>query len=59
MAIEKTFTKFHSYSILTLMSSLNCEVCCVGLTLKPHELIKFLESNGFEFIRAKGDSHHI
>ena len=31
----------------------------MGLTLKPHELIKFLESNGFEFIRAKGGSHHI
>ena len=27
--------------------------------MKPNELIKFLESNGFVFIRAKGGSHHI
>ena len=31
----------------------------MGLTLKPKELIKFLESNGYKFIRARGSSHHI
>jgi len=27
--------------------------------MKPRELIKFLETNGYRFIRAKGGSHHI
>ena len=27
--------------------------------MKPQELIKFLEANGYKFIRAKGGSHHI
>jgi len=27
--------------------------------MKPRELIKFLESNGYKFVRAKGGSHHI
>ena len=31
----------------------------MGLTMKPRDLIKFLEVNGFNFIRAKGGSHHI
>ena len=31
----------------------------MGLTMKPRELIRFLESNGYKFIRAKGSSHHI
>jgi predicted RNA binding protein YcfA (HicA-like mRNA interferase family) len=31
----------------------------MGLTMKPRELIRFLEANGFQFIRAKGGSHHI
>jgi len=31
----------------------------VGLTMKPRELIKFLESKGYRFARAKGGSHHI
>ena len=31
----------------------------MGLTIKPRELIEFLRSNGFYFIRAKGGSHHI
>ena len=31
----------------------------MGLVMKPRELIKFLEYNGYEFIRAKGGSHHI
>ena len=31
----------------------------MGLTMKPWELIKFLEANGYSFIRAKGGSHHI
>jgi predicted RNA binding protein YcfA (HicA-like mRNA interferase family) len=31
----------------------------MGLTIKPRELIKFLEDNGYKFIRAKGGSHHI
>lgn len=31
----------------------------VGLTMKPRELIAFLEYNGYQFIRAKGGSHHI
>jgi len=31
----------------------------LGLTMKPRELIRFLESNGYKFIRAKGSSHHI
>ena len=31
----------------------------MGLTIKPRDLVKFLESKGYEFIRAKGGSHHI
>jgi len=31
----------------------------MGLTMKPRELIKFLETNGYSFVRAKGGSHHI
>ena len=31
----------------------------MGLTMKPRELIRFLENNGYEFVRAKGSSHHI
>jgi predicted RNA binding protein YcfA (HicA-like mRNA interferase family) len=31
----------------------------MGLTMKPRELIKFLEANGYHFVRAKGGSHHI
>ena len=31
----------------------------MGLTMKPRELIKFLESSGYKFARAKGGSHHI
>ena len=31
----------------------------MGLTMKPRELIKFLETKGYMFIRAKGGSHHI
>ena len=31
----------------------------MGLTMKPQELIGFLEKNGYKFIRAKGGSHHI
>jgi len=31
----------------------------LGLVMKPRELIKFLEANGYKFIRAKGGSHHI
>ena len=31
----------------------------MGLTMKPRELIRFLENNGYRFIRAKGSSHHI
>jgi len=27
--------------------------------MKPRELIRFLEANGYIFIRAKGGSHHI
>ncbi len=27
--------------------------------MKPKELIKFLEINGYKFIRSKGSSHHI
>ena len=27
--------------------------------MKPRELIKFLEDNGYSFIRARGGSHHI
>jgi len=34
-------------------------VCVLGLTMKPRDLIKFLELNGYSFIRAKGGSHHI
>ena len=34
-------------------------VCCLGLTMKPRELIKFLEYKGYRFVRAKGGSHHI
>ena len=35
------------------------EVHALGLTIKPRELIRFLENNGYEFVRAKGGSHHI
>ena len=31
----------------------------MGLTMKPYDLIKFLESCGYRFIRTKGGSHHI
>ena len=31
----------------------------MGLTMKPRELIRFLESNGYKFARSKGGSHHI
>ena len=31
----------------------------MGLTIKPRELIRFLENNGYKYIRAKGGSHHI
>ena len=31
----------------------------MGLTMSHRELIRFLESNGFNFIRAKGGSHQI
>lgn len=31
----------------------------MGLSVKPKELIKFLEENGYTFIRANGTSHHI
>ena len=31
----------------------------LGLTMKPQELIKFLKSYGYRFIRSKGGSHHI
>jgi len=31
----------------------------MGLVLKPRELVRFLEHNGYEFIRANGGSHHI
>ena len=31
----------------------------MGLTMKPMELIRFLEHNGYKFVRAKGGSHHI
>ena len=31
----------------------------MGLTMRPREMIKFLEDNGYTFIRAKGGSHHI
>ena len=31
----------------------------MGLTMKHQELIKFLEANGYRFIRSKGGSHHI
>lgn len=31
----------------------------MGLALKPKELIKFLESIGYEFERQKGTSHRI
>jgi predicted RNA binding protein YcfA (HicA-like mRNA interferase family) len=34
-------------------------VIALGLTMKPQELIAFLEFNGYRFIRAKGGSHHI
>jgi len=27
--------------------------------MKPLELIRFLETNGYKFVRAKGGSHHI
>ena len=31
----------------------------MGLAMKPRDLIKFLELNGYRFVRAKGGSHHI
>ena len=31
----------------------------MGLTMKPREMIRFLEHNGYQFVRAKGGSHHI
>jgi len=31
----------------------------MGLAIKPKTLIKFLEDNGWRFIRARGTSHHI
>ena len=31
----------------------------LGLTLKPIELIRFLENKGYKFVRAKGGSQHI
>ena len=31
----------------------------MGLTMKPRDLIRFLENNGYKFIRSKGSSHHI
>jgi len=31
----------------------------MGLTMKPIELIRFLEFNGYTFARAKGGSHHV
>ena len=31
----------------------------MGLTMKPIELIRFLESRGYKFTRAKGGSHHV
>ncbi|MCL2637159.1 MAG: type II toxin-antitoxin system HicA family toxin [Oscillospiraceae bacterium] len=31
----------------------------MGLAIKPREMIKFLEENGYKFLRAKGGSHHI
>ena len=34
-------------------------ICILGLTMKPRELIRFLESNGYSFVRSKGTSHHI
>jgi len=31
----------------------------MGLVMKPRELVRFLENQGYEFIRARGGSHHI
>ena len=31
----------------------------MGLAIKPREMIRFLEENGYSFVRAKGGSHHI
>ena len=31
----------------------------MGLTMTPQELIDFLETRGYKFIRSKGSSHHI
>ena len=31
----------------------------MGLTIKPKEMVKFLESKGYKFVRARGSSHHI
>jgi len=31
----------------------------LGLAIKPREMIRFLEENGYSFVRAKGGSHHI
>ena len=27
--------------------------------MKPQEMIRFLEANGYRFLRAKGGSHHM
>lgn len=31
----------------------------MGLAIKSRDLIKFLEENGYKFVRANGSSHHI
>jgi mRNA interferase HicA len=31
----------------------------MGLTMKPREFVRFLEKNGFYFVRSCGSSHHI
>ena len=31
----------------------------MGLTMKPVELVRFLEKYGYSFVRSKGTSHHI
>lgn len=31
----------------------------MGLTMKPREMISFIEHKGFSFVRAQGSSHHI
>ena len=35
------------------------EVSILGLTMNPREMIKFLESQNYKFLRVKGTSHHI